>query len=200
MTWHRIGKQGGRYWGKRGAGIVFTDGKSILLLRRSEKGDNNKTWGIPGGKAEEGETFLGTAQRETREETGHLPNCQRLTDIHTKDGRHNFRTYVCFIPERFSCELSDEHDAWEWADIDKLKHLKLHPKFEKVLPAVLHSIETRHFTRGGMSGLAETINFSEILGASGPAIYTGKKHPDWNWEGAPESMIRPKRRRKKRKK
>ena len=40
-----------------GAGIFFTDGKKVLLLRRSEKGDGNGTWGLPGGKVEEGGTL-----------------------------------------------------------------------------------------------------------------------------------------------
>lgn len=34
---HRIGKGGKRYWHTAGAGILFTDGKSILLLTKSSQ-------------------------------------------------------------------------------------------------------------------------------------------------------------------
>ena len=44
MNWreqyHHIGKDGKKYWGKAGAGILFTDGKKVLLLKRAEKGDH----------------------------------------------------------------------------------------------------------------------------------------------------------------
>ncbi len=53
QDYHRIGKDGAKYKGKRGAGILFTDGKQILLLKRSEGSDNPGTWGLPGGGAKE---------------------------------------------------------------------------------------------------------------------------------------------------
>ena len=64
--WKRIGKNGSKYWGGKGAGIFFTDGKKVLLLKRSGKGDNEGTWGLPGGKIEGNESAIDAATREAK--------------------------------------------------------------------------------------------------------------------------------------
>lgn len=189
--WHRIGKNGGKYWGKQGAGIMFTNGDSVLLLRRNGKGDHEGTWAVPGGKSEEDETMLGTAQRETREEIGHLPKCTRITQIDSEDGRHHFRTYICGVNERFDCDLSDEHDDYGWFDIDDLKGLKLHPKLKGIMDHVVRAIEhhDRKSLKNEMSGFAEFISLSELAGATGVVTGTNPprppKHSDYNIAGAP---------------
>ncbi len=143
MSWQRIGKGGTRYWGKKGAGFLFSDGQKILLLRRNEKGDHNHTWCIPGGKLREEETFLGGAQRETREETGHLPTCRRLGEFDNKDGRHIFRTYVCQVSEPYDVKLSDEHDSFRWVDMGEAMNMKLHPKLKELLPQMMLLIKDK---------------------------------------------------------
>lgn len=55
-----------------GCGIIIEDNGQILLQHRTDE-DN---WCIPGGVMEIGETFEGTAKRETFEETG-----LRVTDL-----------------------------------------------------------------------------------------------------------------------
>ncbi len=199
--WHRIGRQGGKYWGKSGAGIVFTNGHNVLLLQRSEKGDNGGKWGIPGGKAGDEETLLGTAQRETREEIGHLPKkCKRIGHFDAQDGHHRFRTYICSVPKCFECKLSDEHDDYEWFDIDTLKYIDLHKKLKPVVEQIVDLIKKKmHHYNSEMSGFAETCDFAEFMGSTG-AVYTGEKEgPDWQHQGAPWSM-NPQRREKKKKK
>jgi 8-oxo-dGTP pyrophosphatase MutT (NUDIX family) len=141
--WHRLGKGGKRYWGKRGAGIIFTDGQSVLLLRRSHKGDMATTWTIPGGKVEEGETFLGGAQRETREETGHLPNCTRLGQFDHQDGRFVFKSFLCRVDKQFQCKLSDEHTNARWVPLDEVDNFRLHPGFKDIWPSVLRTIREK---------------------------------------------------------
>jgi len=39
----------GNHWGRAGAGVLFTTGTQILLLKRSSWVDQPGTWGIPGG-------------------------------------------------------------------------------------------------------------------------------------------------------
>ena len=48
--------------------VVRSDGAILLLRRKGEIGRN--TWGLPGGKIEEGEKSWDAAMRELREETG----------------------------------------------------------------------------------------------------------------------------------
>lgn len=201
--WHRMGKGGEKVWGKRGAGIVYTDGNTILLLKRSDKGDNGGKWGVPGGKSEEEETYLGTAQRETREEIGCLPHARRIGSLDNINGRHHFRTYICLVPKRFSCNLSDEHDMWDWFDIQDLQHVDLHEKLKGVLNDIVdvikHKSGGRHI-QNEMSGFAEYVSLAEVGGATGDlhAGYT-KGGPDYQVEGDPSSMFPQKREKKKRK-
>lgn len=50
-----------------GAGVILiNENQSILFCQRSD----NQGWCFPGGKVDEGETFLQTAKRELLEETG----------------------------------------------------------------------------------------------------------------------------------
>lgn len=183
--YHRIGKNGNKYWGKQGAGFVFTDGESILLLKRSEKGDNHGKWGIPGGKAEEEETALGCAQRETQEEIGRLPKGRRIGSIESVDGRHVFTTYVCLVPAKFSCKLSDEHSDYDWYALDDLKNVELHDKLKEVMPDIRKIIEKKSSYKE-MSGFAA---YLEVGGATSD-LFAGyrKNHPDYQVEGDPSSM------------
>jgi len=160
--WHRVGKNGEKYWGLRGAGMIFTDGNSMLLLKRSDKCDNAGRWGCPGGKTRENETLLGTAQRETREEIGHLPKANRITQFDSKDGHHVFRTFICAVPERFDCELSDEHDDSHWFPLDDLKDVDVHDKMKKKITDIVRVIKDNFkLDKNEMSGFAEFVSLSE---------------------------------------
>lgn len=130
--WKRIGKDGNKYWGNKGAGIFFTNGKKVLLLKRAEKGDNKDTWTIPGGKIEEGESSIDAAKRESIEECGKLRG-NRFHDIEQIDGQHVWTTFFFKVDKLFKCKLSDEHSDWNWFNISELKDLNLHPKFKENL-------------------------------------------------------------------
>lgn len=132
MPYHRIGKNGKKYWGKKGAGIFFTDGEKTLLLKRSDKGDNGGTWGIPGGKAEAGETSIGTAMRESKEECGVVKGT-RFDSLDSLDKHHQWTTFFFKINKPFECKLSDEHTDWKWVPLESLRDLDLHPKLKENL-------------------------------------------------------------------
>lgn len=140
--YHRVGKNGKKYWGRLGAGIVFTDGKKILLLRRAGS-DNAGKWGIPGGRCEEGEKFLDTARREAEEETGVKVSGSRFDEFEQIDGRHKFMVYLYSIDQPFQCKISDEHDDWKWVPIDELNQYELHPKLEENLGRFKKAIAKR---------------------------------------------------------
>jgi len=139
---HRIGKDGKKYWGRLGGGIVFTDGEKILLLKRDGSSDYAGHWGIPGGKAKEGEAPLDVARRESKEECGTVEG-QRFGHFHARDGAHHFHTYLMAVAKPFDVQLSKEHDASEWADLDKVEGMKLHPKFAEAWPGHLRAIKKR---------------------------------------------------------
>lgn len=130
--WKRVGKDGSRYWGSKGAGIFFTDGKRVLLLKRSEKGDGFNTWGLPGGKVEEGETDIDAAIREAKEECGKVRG-QRFADLTEKDGMHEWKTFFFRVDKPFKCKLSDEHKDYKWVGIRNIKKYELHPKLKENL-------------------------------------------------------------------
>lgn len=112
---------------KKAAGIFFTDGKKVLLLKRA-KGTNKNTWSLPGGKLEKNETELQAAIRESIEECGTIKGKK-----FDKIKKENWTTFFYKIKNIFKCTLSDEHNKWKWFDLDKLHEIKLHPKLKKTL-------------------------------------------------------------------
>ncbi len=121
--WHRIGKDGKKYWGKKGAGFLFTDGEHILLLKRTDG-----TWGLPGGKSKMGEDEFATAKRETEEEIGRMPTqYRRIGRYEEKDGLHLWTTFIMRVPSPFgNIKLSREHTEWKWIPINTIQGYKLH--------------------------------------------------------------------------
>jgi 8-oxo-dGTP diphosphatase len=143
-NYHRIGKDGGKYKGKRGAGILFTDGKQILLLKRAKGGDNPGKWGLPGGGAKSEETAINNAVREVREECGleSIPGT-RYDTLEQQDGRFQWTTFLFKVSRPFDVNLSHEHDDWKWIDLEKLSETDLHPKFRAELPRLLRVVRRR---------------------------------------------------------
>ena len=60
-------------------GILTDEGGRVLLQLRGDK----KTWAIPGGAVELGETSLQAAVREFYEETGIAVEAKRLLNVYT---------------------------------------------------------------------------------------------------------------------
>ena len=112
---------------RRAAGIFFTDGKQVLLLKRAD-GSHQGTWGLPGGHSKEGETPQEAAERETMEETGldTIPgSC--FKSLEDEDEKGHFTTYLYEVGGPFDCQISDEHSSWKWFPLAKVKSLDLHP-------------------------------------------------------------------------
>jgi 8-oxo-dGTP pyrophosphatase MutT (NUDIX family) len=143
--YHRIGKDGRKYWGKMGAGIVFTDGKKILLLKRNQPGDHYGAWTVPGGKAERGENPIDAARREAQEECGHVEG-YRFAHFDDLDGRHHFHTFLFAIDRPFKVMISDEHSDFNWFDLDAVMQAKLHPRFRSLFPSIRRKIDG-HFAK-----------------------------------------------------
>lgn len=116
---------------KLSAGILFTDGKKILLLKRSTEGDHLGKWTIPGGKIEKGESLKDAARRESYEECGYNSGAIFGQYDH-KDNKKLFRTYFYAINKLFEPIISSEHSEARWVNLDDVDDLELHPKFHDV--------------------------------------------------------------------
>jgi 8-oxo-dGTP pyrophosphatase MutT (NUDIX family) len=120
----------------RGSGIFFTDGKSVLLLKRSSDSNEGETWCLPGGHAKGDETPLETAKREATEEVGQAEG-KNLGSI-VRDG---WWTTFFFYTKPFECKLNDEHTEWEWVAFDDLKDYPLLSDLKKDLPEYFDKLQ-----------------------------------------------------------
>lgn len=104
----------------RAVGVWFrasSTGRYLYLLRNDPK--HPGTWGLPGGKIEEGETLLGGMERECIEELGSMPDYRRLMPLEkftSADGAFEYHTWVCVVDAEFTPILNHEHIGYAWID------------------------------------------------------------------------------------
>jgi 8-oxo-dGTP pyrophosphatase MutT (NUDIX family) len=160
---HRIGSGGDKFYGKKAAGILFTDGRSMLLLKRAGEGDHIGTWALPGGKGKEGETDIGNARREAMEETGldAIPG-HRFDSLTKRDGRHRFTTYLYRVGKPFDVTISHEHSDYKWVPIDEVSKLDLHPKFRECLSEFLRMIRKKVTTYAEWRTITDEMNKARV--------------------------------------
>lgn len=128
-----------------GAGILYTDGKKILLLHRSsEARAYPHTWATAGGGIEEGEDALQAAKRESEEEVGAIKG-KKITGFLSDP----FIMYIFKVDKPFDVKLNNEHTDSAWVDLDKVMDYKLHPNFKKEWPKYLRAIDKNNHSFGG---------------------------------------------------
>jgi len=109
------------------AGILFTNGEKVLILKRAPGSSHPHTWGLPGGHIEDGETPLQAAKRECKEEIGKMPYGRHLKTI--PEGQ--WTTFIYKVHQPFTVKLNDEHTKYKWVKFDELKNMRLHPDFKR---------------------------------------------------------------------
>jgi len=95
--------------------------RRFLLLQKAH-GKHEGTWGLVGGTNIVGETPWQGLQREITEEIGVHPKIIKTIPLETfvsNDRVFNFHTYLCVVEDEFVPTLSDEHQGWAWAIIDR---------------------------------------------------------------------------------
>ena len=94
---------------RKAAGIVFQYRDQVLLLHRTD----GLGWALPGGGAEENETYQQAVRRETQEEMGYTYTGP-LEFIDVQKGPVRYVTFHADVAERFTPVLNSEHDRHVW--------------------------------------------------------------------------------------
>ena len=106
--------------------VVFNDAQQVLLLRRGQTDERRPgEWDFPGGGVEPGEDIFVGAAREIQEETGLVVPRSGLTLVYTAtkpyepaDQSCSRFLFVARLTGSQEVQLSFEHDAYEWVDIE----------------------------------------------------------------------------------
>lgn len=101
--------------------------KNLLLLKRSK--DSKflpDMWNTPGGKVDDGESFLETALRECEEEMGFIPRYLEETNVClTADGYFS-KVFVAHLDHSELVKLrldffpNREHSEFRWIEVDQV--------------------------------------------------------------------------------
>lgn len=108
---------------------VEIDGK-ILIMERASHAPEGKTWGVPAGKIEAGETPQQAAIRELMEETGIKVTSSQAVEIgsfYVQKPRGDFiyHMFQIHLKERPPVILSHEHTQFLWASAHEIENLHL---------------------------------------------------------------------------
>lgn len=119
-----------------GAGIIFFDGKKVLMLKKP-----SGRWSFPGGKPIQGETPLETAKRETKEEVGILKG-ENIGELKFEQDDRTFHSFIYRVKQPFNVEISDEHIDYTWINFKKLPKIKLHRSVYNSLKIVTKKLKS----------------------------------------------------------
>lgn len=114
----------------KAAGALFYSASThryLFLMRASDRYAD--TWGLVGGKVEEGESIIDCLNRETTEEIGYQPRVIKTIPIDlfiSPDTRFEYHTFVCIVTDEFIPILNEEHKGYCWTTLDGLPR-PLHP-------------------------------------------------------------------------
>jgi len=134
----------GKYWGTRGAGVIFRakDTGRYLLAHRSKYVNEPGTWGVWGGKIDNNsETPKQAAMREVREEAGFRDAKYSIKHLHQfKDGDFIFDTFLVEVDAEFEPKLDWETQDFGWFEKSKFPpnlHFGLKPLLPKLTTVAL---------------------------------------------------------------
>jgi len=116
---------------------VLIEEKSILLVKHTEKVDENRFWSLPGGKVEQGETLEYAMKREMFEETGLNVEIQRLLYVCDKPEEQVSRIHFLFRLKKINgtitlpSNLYDDNNITDirFVPFDQLEHLNFSKVF-----------------------------------------------------------------------
>ena len=89
----------------------------LYLMRNDTR--HPESWGLPGGRVEEGETLFDAITRECTEELGTMPSYIKLVPLEkftTSDTKFSYHTFFCSVAQEFVPVLNHEHIGWAWIE------------------------------------------------------------------------------------
>lgn len=124
------------HWGRYGAAgllLANADSSAILLQKRSPYVSNPRTWALPGGAIERGESPTQAALREATEEVG--IQARSVTVLGTILGVDHPSWSYTYVIARAETEVLPNHVTWEathhrWTPVD-VPPRKLHPDLSR---------------------------------------------------------------------
>jgi len=104
-------------------GVLFyakSTKRFLFLLRKNTR--TRHTWGMPGGKVNDGETIINGLNREIVEEVGMLPEVEKIIPLDTfasVDGGFEHYSFIYVIKDEFLPVLNSEHLGYCWTELDE---------------------------------------------------------------------------------
>lgn len=133
----------------KGYGVVVIKEGEVLLVKHTEKaGHITGVYGLPAGRAQDGESEIDTACRELLEETGlqvqpedllELPNVY-VAKIKRSDGTVKTMSIKCYLAQKTSGEIHPAEDGEtepEWVVFEKLDSINLLPNVKNLVSDAL---------------------------------------------------------------
>ena len=113
----------------------ITDGHRVLLIKKNRPENQVGLYNGIGGKVNDNELPLDAMIRESKEETNLDGAVGDFYEAIQDDYVHKRTVQVVMYLKNITGDvsISDEHDNWMWANLEKIKTLELSTAFEKVL-------------------------------------------------------------------
>lgn len=118
-----------KYTGKVAAVVIPNiEGNRFLVAKREDNGN----WEFPGGKQEENETLLRTAEREIKEELGLKIEAEKIAEQYSyRGGGYDIIPVLAeIVEEDYEIELVD-HTDYRWIRPEKVEELEISLENEK---------------------------------------------------------------------